>query len=397
MSRQRVAYVVTDPGVPAFGRKGASAHVRAVLGELVARGADVHLFAARRDGDPPTRLHAITIHDLPRPTGAAADRERAAVAADHVLAVMLGDVAGARGFDLVYQRYALWSAAGLELAGSRGWRSVLEINAPLVDEQQQHRVLVDRETAIAMSRRALTAATTPYAVSRAVADWAGDLAGRPIPVVANGVDTDRVRPLAGGTAALPVSEPDELTLGFVGTFKPWHGVESLVAAAAAIHHDPSAPRVRLLLVGDGPQLATVLAHADRAGLQDRVESVGAVDPDDVPAVLTRIDVALAPYPAGEHYFSPLKVFEYMAAGLAVVASGIGEVPDLLQDGRDALVVAPGDDDAFVAAVHRLAVDPTLRARLGAAARTSSEERFSWRGVLDRVLELDDRTAGGQAA
>lgn len=387
----RVAYVCTDPGIPVLGSKGASIHVRAVLAELTRRAREVHLFATRLDGDPAERLPGVVVHALPRPRGEAAEREAAAVLADDVLAQALAETGGGRGFDLVYQRYALWSCAGLELAAERGWPSVLEINAPLVDEQALHRTLVDRAGASARTVRAVRAASAAYAVTGRVASWAGQLAGRPVATIANGVDPTRFAPRdVGGDA------PGTLTIGFVGTFKPWHGLTGLVRAVAAVHRDPALPPVRLLLVGDGPELPSVLARAERAGLGDVVEHTGAVDADDVPALLAGVDVAMAPYPTGEHYFSPLKVFEYLAAGVPVVASAVAELPALLVDGEEALLVPPGDDVALTRALHRLCADPALRARVGAAGRIAAETRLGWSGVVDRALALTGSTEGRAA-
>lgn len=105
----RIAYVCADPGVPVFGRKGASVHVQAVLRVLVARGAEVHLLAVRTGGVPPAGLEQVAVHALPEvPKGEVADRERAAQAGDAAVAPVLTRLAQAEGLDLVYERYSLW-------------------------------------------------------------------------------------------------------------------------------------------------------------------------------------------------------------------------------------------------------------------------------------------------
>ena len=85
------------------------------------------------------------------------------------------------------------------------------------------------------------------------------------------------------------------------------------------------------------------------------------------------DIAVAPYPEGDHYFSPLKVYEYMAAGLPIVASAIGEIPALLEEGECGMLVPPGDVDALAASLDRLASDAELRRMLGHRARRSARE------------------------
>src|SRR5256885_4445443 len=116
------------------------------------------------------------------------------------------------------------------------------------------------------------------------------------------------------TCALPIS-PGSFTVGFVGSMKPWHGLDVLVEAFARLHE--RAPDARLLLVGDGPARAAVCADLSARGLAGVVHCTEAVAPHEVPGLLTSVDAAVAPYPrATGFYFSPLKVYEYMAAGRA---------------------------------------------------------------------------------
>jgi len=367
-------YVCTDPGVPAFGAKGCSVHVQEVLRELLRRYRSVHLVTTRPGGEPPADLAGVVVHALPRPAGAGvAEREVAQCAADAAAATRLAGLCTDHRVGLVYQRYALWSAATLETARRLGVPSVLEVNAPLLDEQATHRGLVDAEEAARRTRRLLGAADAPFAVAGPVARWASgmDPRGRTVPAIGNGVDVARFTPA-------PVRETAQPVLAFSGTFKPWHGLELLVDAAAA------APvPLRLLLIGDGPELAATCARAAAAGVP--VTATGQVPPAEVPGWLRIADLAAAPYPAGEHYFSPLKVAEYLAAGLPTVASAIADVPALVVDGTEALLVPPGDVAATAAALGRLGRDVALRRSLAAAGRRAAETRLSWTAVVDRSL------------
>ena len=118
-----------------------------------------------------------------------------------------------------------------------------------------------------------------------------------------------------------------------------------------------------------------------------MHATGRLDPAEVPKWLQGADLAAAPYPAGDNYFSPLKVAEYLAAGLPTVASAIADLPGLLADGEEALLVPPGDVAATAAALVRLARDPGLCTRMAAAARRAAEQRMSWSAVLDATLGL----------
>ncbi|MDP9393449.1 MAG: glycosyltransferase family 4 protein, partial [Actinomycetota bacterium] len=336
----RVAYVCTDPGIPVFGSKGASVHAQSVLRALVARGAEVDLLTPRPGGLAPEDLRGVRVHELPAvPKGMTADRELAARDSDATVADVLARLHGAGPLDVVYERYSLWGRTSTAWAADAGVPSVLEVNAPLVDEQAAHRELAGRAAAERVAEAALSAATATVCVSDEVAVWARIRSARPerVHVVPNGVDVGRITP-----SSRPVATADAgpLTVGFVGTLKPWHGVELLLDALVLLEAEvPGAHRV--LLVGDGPQAPLLRERAVGLGLSHLVELTGAVAPADVPALLHRMDIAVAPYPALEpFYFSPLKVYEYLAAGLPVVASRIGQVGAVLDDGRLGVLVEP---------------------------------------------------------
>lgn len=377
----RVAYICTDPGIPVYGSKGASVHVQAVVRELVQRGAEVHLLCARVGGAAPAGLEDVELHVLPVVgKGPAAEREQAAQGSDASVAAVLE---GLGNIDLVYERYALWGRAATAWSAERGVASVLEVNAPLVDEQVQHRELVDRAGAQQVTVAALTNADSVVCVSDEVSAWARTQSRRPerIVTLANGVDTERVQP---ATTPVTPAEAERFVVGFVGTLKAWHGVEVLVEAMALlVRRDPS---WRLLLVGDGPRAEAVRVLAADTGVP--LEMTGALMPEQVVPQLHRIDIATAPYPdLPGLYFSPLKVYEYLAAGLPVVASEVGQVPAALQDGQLGVLVRPGDAEALAAALQQLRLDTERRTTLRALAREAAVERHTWAAVVDRILDL----------
>jgi len=159
-----------------------------------------------------------------------------------------------------------------------------------------------------------------------------------------------------------------------------------VEAFSQLHKQRS--NARLLIVGDGPERANQQAALSSAGLLAATHFTGAVSADEVPGLLASMDAAVAPYPKLSHfYFSPLKVYEYMAAGLPVVASRLGQLADLIQHDVNGLLTTPGDVAELAAALERLRTSPDLRTRLGNAARATVLRDHTWDAIGQRILHL----------
>jgi glycosyltransferase involved in cell wall biosynthesis len=175
-------------------------------------------------------------------------------------------------------------------------------------------------------------------------------------------------------------------VGFVGTLKPWHGVAVLIEAFAQLHR--RFPHARLLLVGDGPERANLEARVKQLGLEAVTHFTGAVAADEIPGLLAAMDVAVAPYPPLDNfYFSPLKAYEYMAAGCATVASRIGQLNDLIAHEQNGLLCEPGNANDLAAQLARLCSDTTMRRQLAAAGRQTILRGHTWDHVAGRILEL----------
>jgi len=148
---------------------------------------------------------------------------------------------------------------------------------------------------------------------------------------------------------------------------------------------------RLLIVGDGPKRGWIEGFAQGAGLQDAITLTGWVDHRALPGLVARMDVATAPYPEAEtSYFSPLKLYEYLAVGRPVVASRIGQAAEVIRDGVNGVLTRPGDPVALARALLALRAEPERALRLGRAAAVEGA-RHCWtrnaRAVVDITKSL----------
>lgn len=403
----RWGYLCGDPGIPALGDKGASIHVRQVVAALREAGDEVLLLARGRGGasgttgGPSGALPGLWLSTEP----SFAPRWRAVTPDQDGLSRDLAALSGMRRFgraaapvlrahapDLLYERLSLFGAAGLGLARRQGLPLLLEVNAPLVEEQARWRGLHLRPVAARVEDEVLRGADRVLVVSQTLADWArtrGVPAGR-IVVLPNGVDP---RPFAADPAAV-AAQRRELglapgpVLGFVGGLRPWHGVAGLLEAAARLRDQGRA--FQLLIVGDGPLRAELVALSQSLGLVELVRFTGAVPHEAVPPLLALMDVAVAPYAAGGDggfYFSPLKVFEYMAAARPVVAADIGQLRAIVNPGHTGLLYRAGDAAALAETIGRLLDDPQQARRMGRQALETVWAEHTWASRAQTIREL----------
>jgi glycosyltransferase involved in cell wall biosynthesis len=198
-----------------------------------------------------------------------------------------------------------------------------------------------------------------------------------------GADADAYRPgldPAPGRRALGVSS-DEPLVGLVGGLRVMKGHRAVVAAAARLITEGRNPRVAF--IGRGAMEPAIRQAIAQAGLGQRVIVAGFSS--DLPATMAALDIGL--YVPLESDGMSRVLFEYLAAGRAVIASRVGVVPDALRDGRDALVVPAGDPVALAHAIGRLLDDGDLRTRLGREGRRRVEAEFSGERVASRLAEL----------
>ena len=354
--------ICSDPGVPLDGTKGASVHLLAVWNALAGTGCRVHGVAPWRGGTLPSCQPGVTLY--PGPTGLAESKREVARVTRDLPA------------DVILERLALGGTVGVAVARARRLPRIVEANAPLDEEAARFRAPPNPAAIQALST-SLSEADGVYVVSSALVEWARRHGARDVRVIANGVDVGAFSGVRERRGSGPVR------VIFVGSFKPWHGVELLIEAAAlAIGRGAD---LKLELVGDGPGRAAAERKAQDERIADRVLFVGSIAHDEVPRRLLGADIAALPAPRGvAPYFSPLKLYEYAAAGCAIIAARYGQVEERFVDGRDAWLVPPGDTVKWAEALFELAANPPRRERLGEGARGTART-LDWSKVAGTLV------------
>jgi len=361
----KILYVASDQRVP--GATGGSVHVWEVARGLAARGHEVHAAVAADSpalGDlvGPVRWHPVRWWPRSRFFRFRA-RERIEALAREV------------GAEAVMERYYNFGGEGVNAAHRLGLPALLEVNSPLVDHPGSLKALLDAALVARPMRRyrerlALRARALVAPLLEIVPEAARDHTR----LVTWGADVEAFRPDRRSEAtrrSLGVPEGAVAVL-FSGSFRPWHGVRVFESAARRLQ-----PREDLYFV---------LAGGDRSGEGEgyRGRRLGSVPYAEMPDIVAACDVGVAPYDTSRlgqlrlgFYWSPLKIFEYMAAGLPTVTIPVAPLTGIVREDREGAFFAEGDAASLADTLEALAGDPARRARLGRSARERVVERYSW--------------------
>lgn len=349
-------------------------HTLSIVDALARAGADVTL-AAKGFGAKPPRAKTLIVAGL-KPFGRQPARSLPAEL-----------IAAAREADIIHERAEESGGAGVKLARAAAKPIVLEINTPL---SGQKNALLRRLADMNLRRQARAAAAviTQTPIARNIIEG---YTQRAVYIVPNGADPEVFSPSVP-PADVPGSS-GRMVVAFAGSLRPWHGVEDLIIAGAKVLERRG--DAFFLVVGGGRRQAELekmaAAHLGRGGYH----FTGAVAPSEVPGYLARADVLAAPFAPGRDrvrrrqfarygmWWSPVKIFEYMAMERPIVASAAGMIPEYLAGCGATFAV--GDASALSATLLEMLAEPRLRADLAAAARKRLVAEYTWERAAERTL------------
>jgi len=366
----RILYI--SPTEPYPGTHAGYTHVHNLLRNLTQEGVEVTLIAGQPEkgtGRPAPEIPGLSVVHI---------RETCPSLRNIMVMNAILKQTRKRDFDLIHERYE--TAGGSGVLASRLLRipHILEVNDPFLELNSPSWL---RIPLVQLKRFQFCAADaiicqTPQ-IKRVIWSYVPDSR---VFVIPNGADP----------SVFPLSEiPEVKRIGFMGSFMPWHGVRILIRTfRRVLEHEPDA---ELLLIGDpGNQRNSVETELSKHGIREKVRFTGAVAPDKVPGLLSGCRVLAAPfapdldrvrkefYKKFGFWWSPLKIFEYMAAARPVVTPDLGMMTKYL--GNAGLTYPQGDEEALVERVTNLLVDSDLAEKLGREGRKRVERLYNWRTI-----------------
>lgn len=381
-----ILYVALRESIP--GSHGGAVHVLEVARQLARRGNRITLVVGRKEGQEAREtIDGFEVVRLRLPS------KYLLFTAGHDVHDLIRQIRP----DVVMERYYNFAGAGISAAKAANVPSLLEVNAPIIDPPGTTKASLDPLVLGWMSRRALSQANT---ATRIVTPLSATIPSsiprakiREIPWGANvdlfdrtALDEQRVNYLRSRI------NPDlRRVVVFLGSFRPWHGVNEFVQAAQEL--SSARADILFLMIGSGELLEEARRSIKAIGLEKNITLTGAVPYEDVPFYLALADVGVAPFNTSAHpplrvgfYWSPLKIHEYMAMALPVITIDVFPLNDIVRAGQEGLLYEEGDAGRLRALIECLVDDDVLARRLGDAGRRRVVEKFSWQKHAEQ-LEL----------
>ncbi len=293
--------------------------------------------------------------------------------------------------DFIYERYSLFMFAVVWLARLKKIPIILEVNDSSTVERVRPVYFLRLATALEgwVFRKASGLVFVSGVFRDRIQAAHGHIAPAIITPNAANIDKFSYTPEQRAQARQKWKLDGKVVCGYLGAFVPWHAIDKFVFEIA--DHLKARPELVLLLVGDGATYPDVAEFVRQRGLQDQVMLTGRVPHDDVPGLLAAMDMAILPS-AGD-YTSPVKLFEFMACGIAPIAPDFLPIREVLKEGVTGWTFPAGRLDQAVSMVLAKSADAAELKKVGAAARAYIAAERQWRNNVVQLVEFVFKVSG----
>jgi len=293
-------------------------------------------------------------------------------------------------FDMLFERYAIFSVVGAYLSKKYKKPLILEINytslTPLVRKRSALLKPLARLVDNWMFKRATGFAAVSSHLKQQLIDEF-NIPSEKIIVLPNAADYEK---FAMDIPPLKKVCGKDLSgykvIGFVGGFYPWHGLDLLLKSFVQI--TKLIPKVILLLVGDGPERGRIQAMAEDYGIWDCVIFAGKAEHNILPQYMSTFDIGVMP--DSNEYGSPMKIFEYMSMGKPVVVPDYPPLLDVIDQGVEGFIFKRNEVDSLTQSIKNILADEDLYKIMSKAARSKIIDKHHWDNNAEAILNLYQR-------
>ncbi len=387
----KICYIVSSENIPST--HAGAIHTFELARNLVSFGHEVHVVAKYDGGPTEERLDGVYIHRVKVPEG----RYIGYPFALTLFVFKAIDIVKRYDIDILHERMCLPGGVGAIVSKLLDIPCVLEVNGPVLEEHialgnipnHYYRSILKRWRTQILPRFGAFYTQT-HSLKKIIVGWGID--EKKVYVIPNGVDINRFNPSLNGEEIL---DKYQLTgkniITFIGSYREWHGIDLLIRAIPNIL--TKYPNTKVMIIGSGPEQNKIEDRITELNLNNDVIILGAIPYQDIPECIACATICVAPFQPDMlgttqqfgFYFSPLKLFEYMACGKPIITTAVGEICNLLEDKKDAILISP-DENNVAQAVITLLGDQSMRERLGRAAR-EKVARYTWENTTKGVLDV----------
>jgi len=379
----KIAYLCTDAGIPIFGSKGASIHIRETASALKKLDKEIFIVAVNKDGEVLPDFK-VPVYQVSPFTSKKLGSDFRKILTNIKFYLKVKKIIEREKPQVLYERYELYGFAGILLAKKFSLPHILEINGPLLwgpKRRFKFPWLANLwEKKIFCSTQAIIVPTETlkeYVMPQGVAErkiFPNPLGASPEEFIPQAQDEELRNKLG---------LKDSTVVGFVGMLAPRQGLEVLVEAAKSL--SPKMPELKYLIVGGGYKFPSLEEKIREYNLSEKFIFTGNVPHKKIPAYLNIMDITILPNMS--KYSSPVKIFEYMAMAKPVIAPAKGQVKKILRDGHHGILIPPGAKNELEYAIVRLYEDEALREKLGQNARKEVIKNYTWAHHARRILDI----------
>jgi len=296
--------------------------------------------------------------------------------------------------DIFFNRLELYTFSGTWLSKRLGIPMVVEADCPPAYEHMNFygkKYMHLGNLARHLEMQTMRDASAVIAISNILKNYYVEqgIAAEKIHVIPNGADPEKFKPSPKDRElAVKYNLADKIVIGWIGSLVGWSGIENLIEAARKILQTRS--NVCFMMVGGGKNQEFFREKLQYGGHASRVILPGLVPHEEVPRYLSCMDIVLAPYPKLDFWYpSSMKLFEYMSAGKAVVATGVGQMSEIIQDGVNGYIFDPDVAGDLFQKLITLGDSSEARQRVSARARRDIEEKWNWQAHAKKMVEIFD--------
>jgi glycosyltransferase involved in cell wall biosynthesis len=385
----KICYIAPTEIIPST--NGGAIHTLELARNMVSKGHEVHVVAKYNKGVDEEKVQGVHVHRV-------RSSQKRLIGYPSALTSSVRkttDIIKKYDIDILHERMTLPGGVGAIASKLYNVPSLLEVNGPVLEEHialgnipsHYHRFLLKRWRSRVLPIYGAYYVQT-QSLKNIVSDWGLD--NKEIHVIPNGVDITRFHPEINGDEILEKYQlVGKNVITFIGSLREWHGITLLIRSIPKILK--SSPDTKFMIIGSGPQQYEIERKITELNLQDNVLLIGAVPYQDIPKFIASSTICIAPFQPSKLgtmkkyglYFSPIKLFEYMACAKPIITTSVGEVNNLFEDKKDAYLIRP-DKIELADAVIDLLENKSLRKQLGQKAR-EKVKNYTWERSTEKVI------------